>query len=151
MLNNEFQISSVNVQWTTDIKAITTTHPLYYNSVVLSYMAFFKIINMHTSMYIILFALTEAAMIKWMIKKMIKWWLTFATLGSSLESMLWNSWTVRVLALVADAEWKFVTRVLRASSRSVYFRDRGYSFRFKHRSTLYTDSGHLTDSQGEIN
>lgn len=49
MLNNEFQISSV-----------TTTYPLYCNSVVLSYI----IINMHTSMYIISFALTEAAMIK---------------------------------------------------------------------------------------
>jgi len=39
--------------------------------------------------------------------------------GSSLESMLWNSWAVSVLALVDDAEWKFSTRVFMANSRSV--------------------------------
>jgi len=39
--------------------------------------------------------------------------------GSSLESMLWNSWAVSVLALVDDAEWKFSTRVFMADSRSV--------------------------------
>lgn len=60
----------------------------------------------------------------------VVWWLdcgsrhTFAMVGSSLESMLWNSWAVSVLALVDDAEWKFSTRVLMANSRSVCYRER---------------------------
>lgn len=44
----------------------------------------------------------------------------FTMSGISWESMFWNSWAVRVSALLDDAEWKFVTRVLMASSRSVY-------------------------------
>jgi len=48
--------------------------------------------------------------------------------GSSLESMLWNSWAVSVLALVDDAEWKFSTRVFMANSRSVCcYRERAVS------------------------
>lgn len=42
--------------------------------------------------------------------------------GSSLEIMLWNSWAVSVSASVGDAEWKFLTKVFMANSRSVYYR-----------------------------
>lgn len=48
------------------------------------------------------------------------WKMLPTTLGSSLESMPWNSSMVRVGPSLAEAAWNWVTIVLIASSRSVY-------------------------------